>query len=73
MSKTISAGKTPAVEIEMIGGDLSVVGWEGDDILIKANRANASKYPVMMIFHFACPGPPRSLCTTSLGICLYAV
>jgi hypothetical protein len=37
MSKTISAGKTPAVEIEMIGGDLSVVGWEGDDILIKAD------------------------------------
>ncbi len=38
MSKTISAGKTPVVEIEMIRGDLSVVGWEGDDILIKADN-----------------------------------
>ncbi|MCJ7435068.1 MAG: hypothetical protein MUO77_16420 [Anaerolineales bacterium] len=38
MSKTISAGKTPVVEIEMIGGDLSVVGWEGDDILLKADE-----------------------------------
>ena len=37
MSKTISAGKTPVVEIEMISGDLNVVGWEGDDILIKAD------------------------------------
>jgi hypothetical protein len=38
MSKTISAGKTPVLEIEMIGGDLSVVGWEGDDILLKADE-----------------------------------
>ena len=37
MSKTISAGKTPVIEIEIIGGDLSVVGWEGDDILLKAD------------------------------------
>ena len=37
MSKTIFAGKIPIVEIEMIGGDLSVVGWEGDDILLKAD------------------------------------
>lgn len=37
MSKTISAGRTPKVEIEFIDGDLSLVGWEGDDILIKAD------------------------------------
>jgi len=38
MSQTISAGKTPAIEIEMINGDLSVVGWDGDDILLKADE-----------------------------------
>lgn len=37
MSKTISAGRTPKIEIESISGDLSLVGWEGDDILIKAD------------------------------------
>lgn len=37
MSKTISAGRTPKLEIEIIDGDLSLVGWEGDDILIKAD------------------------------------
>lgn len=37
MSKTISAGRTPTIKIESIGGDLSLVGWEGDDILIKAD------------------------------------
>lgn len=37
MSKTISAGRTPKIIIESIGGDLSLVGWEGDDILLKAD------------------------------------
>ena len=37
MSKTISAGRTPKIMIESIGGDLSLVGWEGDDILLKAD------------------------------------
>lgn len=37
MSKTISAGRTPSIRIESIGGDLSLVGWEGDDILLKAD------------------------------------
>jgi hypothetical protein len=34
MSKTISAGKNPVIEVDTISGDLSVVGWEGDEILI---------------------------------------
>ena len=38
MSKTISAGRTPKIVIESIGGDLSLVGWEGDDILLKADE-----------------------------------
>lgn len=37
MSKTISAGPAPKIRIELIGGDLSLVGWEGDDILLKAD------------------------------------
>ncbi len=37
MSKTISAGRTPKIMIESIGGDLSLVGWEGEEILLKAD------------------------------------
>lgn len=37
MSKTISAGRTPKIIIENIAGDLSLVGWEGDDILLKCD------------------------------------
>ena len=37
MSKTISAGKTPKIKVDSIGGDLSVVGWDGD-ILIKGDE-----------------------------------
>src|SRR3972149_5164470 len=37
MSKTITAGRAPKIIIESIGGDLSLVGWEGDDILLKAD------------------------------------
>ncbi len=37
MSKTISAGRSPKIVIENIGGDLSLVGWEGDDILLKGD------------------------------------
>lgn len=37
MSKTLSAGKKPKIEIESISGDLNIVGWEGEDILLKAD------------------------------------
>ena len=37
MSKTIFAGRTPKIVIENIGGDLSLVGWEGEDILLKCD------------------------------------
>ena len=37
MSRTISAGRKPRIVIENIGGDLSLVGWEGDDILLKGD------------------------------------
>jgi len=37
MSKTISLGKTPKIKVNSVGGDLSVVGWDGD-ILIKGDE-----------------------------------
>lgn len=37
MSKTISAGQTPKIIIESIGGDLSLVGWESGEILVKGD------------------------------------
>ena len=38
MSRIISAGKAPRIKIDAIDGDLSVVGWDGDDILIKTDE-----------------------------------
>ena len=38
MSKTISAGRSPKIKLDSVGGDLSLVGWEGDDILLKADE-----------------------------------
>jgi hypothetical protein len=38
MSRIISAGKTPKIKIESIDGDLSVVGWDGEDILLKTDE-----------------------------------
>jgi len=37
MSKTVSAGNSPKIRVETIDGDLSVVGWDGSDILIKGD------------------------------------
>lgn len=37
MSKIISAGKTPKIKVDSVGGDLSVVGWDGD-ILVKGEE-----------------------------------
>jgi hypothetical protein len=38
MSRIISAGKSPRIKIDAIDGDLSVVGWDGEDILIKTDE-----------------------------------
>lgn len=37
MSRTIRVGATPKIRLSLIGGDLSVVGWEGEDLLIRAD------------------------------------
>ena len=42
MSKSLSAGKTPKIKIDSIDGDLSVVGWDGEDVLIKADEDELS-------------------------------
>jgi hypothetical protein len=39
MSKTIPVGKTPKIEIDNIHKDLSLVGWEGEEILMNAEEA----------------------------------
>ncbi|HET9591130.1 MAG TPA: hypothetical protein VFO91_20255 [Anaerolineales bacterium] len=38
MSRTISAGRNPKIRIDAIEGDLSAVGWDGEDILIKTDE-----------------------------------
>ena len=37
MSRMISAGTSPKIIIDRIGGDISVVGWDGNEVLIKAD------------------------------------
>jgi hypothetical protein len=52
MAQTISAGKTPRIVVESIDGDVSIVGWDGADILIKADddefRVNQNNEVVSM-------------------------
>src|SRR5215208_709444 len=38
MPRIISAGKSPKISIGAIDGDLSVVGWDGEDILLKTDE-----------------------------------
>src|ERR1043165_6938531 len=38
MAKVVSVGKSPRIKIDAIDGDLSVVGWEGEDVLIKTDE-----------------------------------
>src|ERR1051325_1491851 len=38
MAKVVSVGKSPRIKIDAIDGDLSVVGWEGEDILVKTDE-----------------------------------
>ncbi len=37
MPKMISVGKSPRITVDSISGDVSVVGWDGNEILIKAD------------------------------------
>lgn len=37
MAKMISLGQSPKIIVDSVGGDISVVGWDGNEILIKAD------------------------------------
>src|SRR5215208_4713669 len=37
MSKMVSVGNSPKLIVDSIGGDISVVGWDGNEVLIKAD------------------------------------
>jgi len=41
MSKSLFVGNTPKINLDKIGGDLSIVGWDGADLLIKADDDDA--------------------------------
>ena len=42
MSKTISAGRSPKIKVDAIGGDVSIVGWDGAEILVKSDDNDTS-------------------------------
>ena len=42
MSRSIFAGRSPKIRIDSIDGDLSVVGWDGEDVLIKTDEDELS-------------------------------
>lgn len=37
MSRSIHVGTSPRINIDSVGGDLSVIGWDGEDMLVKAD------------------------------------
>jgi len=37
MSRSIHVGTSPKINIDSVSGDLSVIGWDGEDMLIKAD------------------------------------
>ena len=41
MSKSVFVGNAPKINLDKIGGDLSIVGWDGADLLIKADDDDA--------------------------------
>lgn len=38
MSKSYFVGSNPTIRIESVGGDLSVAGWDGSDVLVKGDE-----------------------------------
>jgi len=41
MSKSVFVGNNPKIQLDRIGGDLSVVGWDGAELLIKSDEDEA--------------------------------
>ena len=38
MSKSVFVGSNPKIKLDQIGGDVSIVGWDGSDLLIKGDE-----------------------------------
>jgi hypothetical protein len=56
MSKTISAGKSPKIKVDAIGGDVSIVGWEGVDIIVKSDDNDTSLVQNGEVITLTCGG-----------------
>lgn len=41
MSKSVFVGNNPKIQLDRVGGDLSVVGWDGAELLIKSDEEEA--------------------------------
>ena len=41
MTKSIHVGTSPRININSVGGDLSIIGWYGEELLIKADDEDA--------------------------------
>lgn len=41
MSKSVFVGNNPKIQLDKVGGDLSVVGWDGAELLIKSDEEEA--------------------------------
>ena len=41
MSKSVVVGNNPKIKLDKVGGDLSVVGWDGTELLIKSDEEDA--------------------------------
>jgi hypothetical protein len=42
MTRSIHVGSKPSIKINSVGGDLSIIGWESEDLLIKADNDDIS-------------------------------
>lgn len=54
MAKMISVGKSPRITADSIGGDVSIVGWDGSEILIKADDDELNLNQNGDDIHFTC-------------------
>jgi hypothetical protein len=41
MSKSVFVGNNPKIKLDKVGGDLSVVGWDGAELLVKSDEDDA--------------------------------
>ena len=55
MNRTISAGKTPKFKVDVIGGDISVAGWDGE-VLVKGDEDELTLEQNEDVITLACSG-----------------